>query len=1682
MEQQFNLLWKHQISDTDYDISTFYNPAQRNSDGSLFFFESRKRDNLYNDIYLLEISSKGERVSQIYVFSEHIIYGSIEIHKASGFQKIGNSINSIRQYVDNDYIYIYGDSNETIVFDREGIFIAKVPFTGSNITSNEGHFFLQYSNEYWIAGPNLNYPPLKNVSNTNDALIIKISKDLDDLLEYQNSIWYYGTEPLPWVSGYRSSSYDFAYDHELDEDNSIYLIGATGISSDRSGFLQKILPDGSIGWFSGLQQTYSNLQLHSNYIYLIGGTGSPAGLRNSALSKMTKDGNIVWSKELHGNTIENFTVGEDGSIYTISKLASYDTQGTFFLTPIISRFDDQGNSGWTLLTPLNGDLYSQIHSFSIDQTPEYDSALFTVSLTLRDGQGLSFSRSEFQIQHYDLIISTGGDFREGGHVSADLLSASNLPANINISYKWQKLSQLIYYGQSFQRWENLEGADGMHFQIPDDQSWVDSVIRAQATLQNDDGTYTVFASAGQEISNVDDEATGTLTVTGTAEEGGALTSRLSNLSDIDGYTNTFFKLEVLSTDGERWLDTSYSFTTVGSNWSYLNGGTTEATLFIGSAYQDPQSGQVLSVVGRQIRVVATSIDTLGGTTTFVGPALTIANVNDAPRGFVKISGTPTQGQTLIASNNLSDPDRIGDISYTWYAGLTAIGTDSTYKLTQAEVGKKVTVTASYTDGGNTKESVSSAPTDTVANVNDAPMGSVTILGMPTQGQTLTASQDLSDADGLGDITYTWYAGATTLGTGSTHKLTQSAVGMPVTVIARYTDGGNTIESVSSAASDTVENVNDTPTGSVTISGTPTRGQTLSVSNTLADADGLRTITYTWYAGTLTLGTGSTLKLTQAAVGKSLYVTASYTDGGNTIESVSSAATVIVNAPPVMVPVGRSDTAYSSFLQPDGQIVLAGYSTNIEKRSAFGVIRLHSNGSLDTSFGENGKLILPVGVNNDSARSSFFQPDGKIVLVGSSSNGSNVDFSIVRLNSNGTLDTSFGENGKLLIPIRAGDDYAYSTFLQPDGKIVLAGSSSNGSNSDFSIVRLNSNGSLDTSFGENGKLLIPVGINNESIFSTFLQPDGRIVLAGSSFNGPDSLFSVIRINSNGSLDTGFGEGGKLLLRVGLNNDYASSAFLQPDGKIVLVGSSSNGSNVDFSIVRLNSNGTLDTSFGENGKLLIPVRAGDDYASSTFLQPDGKIVLAGTSSNGSNNDFSIVRLNSNGNLDTSFGENGKLLLPVGIGHDYARSTFMQPDGKIVLVGSSWIGNFSDYSYNDDFSIVRLNSDGSLDQTFGSSQLISNSMPTGSVTITGTPKQGHTLTAANSLADADGWGAITYTWQADGASVGAGTTYALTQAEVGKTITVTASYTDGSDNAESVTSAATATVANVDDEATGTLSVSGNSIIGSLLTATITEMVDADGLVTSIAWQWQRGITPESGSALIWADIPGATDTNFSIPVGSDQLGVAMRVVVTTGDAAGGTSVLISPPTAEVEGLQATIAAQFWSDAAPLANVLIEADTGAMYAETELDGVGTLDGISGTSLTMSAQKTITTQDGPAASQAVTLQDAVAILKMISGQAGAAASPTAARAQSLAADFDGSGTVSLADALGVLRHAVGLQAPKPSWVFVEEGDDALPSLLNPGIPGPVTVEVTPPGPIEVNLIGVLRGDVDGSYGVYSV
>ena len=234
----------------------------------------------------------------------------------------------------------------------------------------------------------------------------------------------------------------------------------------------------------------------------------------------------------------------------------------------------------------------------------------------------------------------------------------------------------------------------------------------------------------------------------------------------------------------------------------------------------------------------------------------MANVNDAPTGSVTIDDTtPTQGQTLTAANTLADVDGLGAISYQWQRGGVNIAgaTGSPYTTTQADVGQFFEWSPATPTAKARPRAWPAADTAAVANVNDAPTGSVTIDDTtPTQGQTLRAANTLADADGLGAISYQWQrrrvniAGAT----GATYTTTQADVGQLLRVVASYTDGQGTAESVASARTRAaVANVNDAPTGSVTIDDTtPTQGQTLTAANTLADVDGLGAISYQWQRG------------------------------------------------------------------------------------------------------------------------------------------------------------------------------------------------------------------------------------------------------------------------------------------------------------------------------------------------------------------------------------------------------------------------------------------------------------------------------------------------------------------------------------------------------------------------------------------------------------------------------------------------------------------------------------------------------------------------------------------------------------------------------------------------------------------------------------------------------------------
>src|SRR6266511_3302132 len=281
------------------------------------------------------------------------------------------------------------------------------------------------------------------------------------------------------------------------------------------------------------------------------------------------------------------------------------------------------------------------------------------------------------------------------------------------------------------------------------------------------------------------------------------------------------------------------------------------------------------------------------------------------------------------------------------------------------------------------------------------------------------------------------------------------------------------------------------------------------------------------------------------------------------------------------------------------------------------------GDLDTSFGTGGKVTTAIGFGSDAASAVALQADGKIVAAGYSFNGSNFDFALARYNANGTLDAGFGTAGKVTTTFGSSGDAASALALQPDGKIAAAGYSYNGANFDFALARYNANGSLDAGFGAAGKVTTAIGSSHDFASALALQADGKIVAAGRSYNGANYDFALVRYNPNGSLDPGFGTGGKVTTAIGSSHDFASALALQADGKSVAAGRSYNGTNDDFALARYNPDGSLDPGFGTGGKVTTAIGSGYEDAYAVALQADGKIVAAGYSWNGTNNDFALAR---------------------------------------------------------------------------------------------------------------------------------------------------------------------------------------------------------------------------------------------------------------------------------------------------------------------------------------------------------------------------------------------------------------------------------------------------------------------------
>ncbi len=362
----------------------------------------------------------------------------------------------------------------------------------------------------------------------------------------------------------------------------------------------------------------------------------------------------------------------------------------------------------------------------------------------------------------------------------------------------------------------------------------------------------------------------------------------------------------------------------------------------------------------------------------------------------------------------------------------------------------------------------------------------------------------------------------------------------------------------------------------------------------------------------------------------------------------------------------------------------------------------ADGDLDLTFGSGGIVTTAVGSQEDKAHSTAIQTDGKILLAGYSNNGSNTDIALLRYNSDGTLDTSFNSTGIVTTDIYSLDDTAYSVTLQPDGKILVAGQSELNYQSQFALLRYNTDGSLDTSFNSDGIVTTGIGSSDASAHSVAVQPDGKILVGGYSYNVSHKDMALVRYNSDGSLDNSFNGTGIVTTDIGGANDLARSVTLQADGKILLAGYSNISGNNHMALVRYNSDGSLDTSLNSTGIVTTNVGSGDNaYSMAIQPGPSGKILLGGYSYINNISQITLLRYNSDGSLDTSFNGTGIVTTDIADSNDYALSIALQPDGKILA------GGWSDNGGNNDMALLRYNHDGSLDTSFNATGIVTTSV---------------------------------------------------------------------------------------------------------------------------------------------------------------------------------------------------------------------------------------------------------------------------------------------------------------------------------------------------------------------------------------
>jgi uncharacterized delta-60 repeat protein len=362
-------------------------------------------------------------------------------------------------------------------------------------------------------------------------------------------------------------------------------------------------------------------------------------------------------------------------------------------------------------------------------------------------------------------------------------------------------------------------------------------------------------------------------------------------------------------------------------------------------------------------------------------------------------------------------------------------------------------------------------------------------------------------------------------------------------------------------------------------------------------------------------------------------------------------------------------------------------------------------SLDPGFGSAGKITSRI-LSPLTAKSVLVQPDGKILVLSFASLSSARSAVLFRYQPDGRPDISFDGDGVAEIAIEfGGDNLSRAMALQNDGKIVIVGGCRSGMGAtynDFAVMRLNSDGSVDNTFGTSGKVITPVSSRQNEAYTVAIQKDGKIILGGVA-NGSSysNQYALVRYRTDGTLDPTFDGDGIVVTTAAALNGFPLDLKIQTDGKILLAGA---GSIIDMVTARFNIDGSLDNLFNSSGYNSFGICGGGSVARSLALQPDGKIVVAGfgreLKSGSSAKDTNVMifsRLNANGTLDYAFGGSGVFKRKVGDFDAEIYAAAIQVDGKIIAVGYS-----ADAAGNIQATLVRYNSNGTPDLSFGTDGL--------------------------------------------------------------------------------------------------------------------------------------------------------------------------------------------------------------------------------------------------------------------------------------------------------------------------------------------------------------------------------------------